>query len=110
MKARLRDIVQNLEHEDLVKMMKDIDVTGGIHLKNLLKAQIKENEKQHEQFCSTCAGKLDPNSTNNFTLIFGPDDFKKKASFCALDCMEYFLENLKKIKKGEDPWNKKLSQ
>jgi hypothetical protein len=104
LKLRMRDVVENLEHDELVKVIKDIEETGGLHLKNLVKEQIKENEKLHDNCCAICSNKLDPSSTNNYTLIFEPDDFRKKASFCALDCLEYFLGNLKKIKNGEDPW------
>jgi hypothetical protein len=35
-------------------------------------------------------------------LIFGPKDFRKKASFCALDCLEYFIEKIKKEKKAKE--------
>ena len=29
-----------------------------------------------------------------------PDDFRKKASFCGLDCLEYFLIKIRQIKQG----------
>lgn len=49
-------------------------------------------------FCAVCGSKLDE-SQYVYTLVFGPDDFQKKASFCGLDCMEYFLNYLKKLNK-----------
>jgi hypothetical protein len=92
----IKDIVTHIDHEDLMKLRQDLD-KGGIHLKNLIEKQIKENEKKHEAYCSTCNINIDPQQVNNFTLLFGPEDFRKKASFCGLDCLEYFLGKLKKI-------------
>lgn len=98
MKYRLKDIVDTLEFDELVKMKKDLE-SGGFHLKRFLESKIKQQEKQHEKYCSNCSNELKPESTNNFTLIFGPDDFRKKASFCGMDCLEYFLKELKEMKK-----------
>jgi hypothetical protein len=92
----LRDVVRGLEHSELMKIKKDLDA-GAIHIRKLINSQIKENEKQHEAYCATCMAKIDPQQRSNFTLLFGPDDFKKKASFCGMDCLEYFLQKLKKI-------------
>lgn len=97
MKYRLREVIDSLEFDELVKMKKDVE-QGGFHLKQFLDKKIKEQEKKHEQYCSNCSAELKPESTNNFTLVFGPDDFRKKASFCGLDCLEYFLKELKHIK------------
>ena len=98
MKYKLRDVVESLEYDELMKMNADLE-HGGFHLKKFLKQKISEIEHQHEQSCSNCSALLDPNNTNNFTLVFGPHDFRKKASFCGIDCMEYFLLELKQIKK-----------
>lgn len=98
MKYRLRDVINTLEYDELLKIKNDLD-NGGFHLKQFIDTKIKEIEKEHEQFCSNCSSALNPNSTNNFTLIFGPHDFRKKTSFCGMDCMEYFLKELKQIKK-----------
>lgn len=97
MQYRLRDMIESLEYDDLVKMKRDIE-GGSYHLKKLLKEKLLEEEKKHAKVCSVCSNDIDPRNVNNFTLIFGPDDFKKKASFCGLDCLEYFLTKLKHIK------------
>ena len=99
MKYRLKDVVGTLDFSELQKISNDLD-KGGIHLKKLVKDEIKKNEKLHDKHCSVCANKIHPEDMNNYTLVFGPESFKKKASFCAIDCMEYFLHNLKKIKSG----------
>lgn len=98
MKHRLRDVIDSLDHSELIKIRNDLE-TGGVHLQNFVKKKILEREKEHENYCSVCQGKLEPSSTSNFTLVFGPSDLKKKASFCAIDCLNYFLRQLEEIKK-----------
>ena len=98
MKYRLKEIIDSLEFDELVRMKKDLEA-GGFHLKKFLDIKIKDEERKHEQYCSTCSAELKPNSTNNFTIVFGPEDFRKKESFCGIDCLEYFLKELKQIKK-----------
>jgi hypothetical protein len=97
MKYKLREVIDSLDYNEMVKMRKDIDA-GGFHLKKFLDSKIKEQEKAHDTSCANCFSELDPNRTNNFTLVFGPHDFRKKASFCGVDCLEYFLKELKKMK------------
>lgn len=96
---KVREIVGGLDHDELVKLKKDLD-KGAVHFKKLIEHQIEQNEKMHEQDCSTCQSEIDPYSTTNFTLIFGPDDFKKKATFCGQDCLEFFLQKIKRIKEA----------
>jgi len=96
---KVREIVGGLDHDELVKLKKDLD-KGAVHFKKLIEFQIEQNEKMHESYCSTCQSRIDPYSTTNFTLIFGPDDFKKKATFCAQDCLEFFLQKIKRIKEA----------
>jgi hypothetical protein len=48
-----------------------------------------------------CNSKIEPH-TNSFILVFGSDDCRKKAHFCAVDCMEYFIAHLKFMKKQEE--------
>lgn len=91
-----------LEYEELVRIKKDLKY-GGIHLKKLIDEKIKEKELIHKKYCSTCNAEIEP-SKRSYTLLFGPEDFKKKTTFCALDCMEYFLKQLKDMEKiqGEE--------
>ncbi len=96
----VRDALKALDHDELVKLRNDLN-QGGIHLKNLVDHHIKMIEKEHEAFCTTCMSPIDLDDTNTFTLVFGPEDFRKKATFCAIDCLEYFLAGLKESRKGE---------
>ena len=102
---RLKDFLNSLEHYELVKLRQDLE-KGNINLTKAIQEKIKEHEKKHTIYCATCSNSLDPYNTNNYTLIFGPEDFRKKASFCGLDCLEYFLIKLKQMKKGGENGNK----
>ena len=98
MKKKLKEIVDNLEHEDLIKLQKDIEEEGGIHVKRLVSEKIQQLEDNEKAICAVCGKPINPYYTEHYKLIFGPRDFRKKASFCALDCMEYFLKNLRESK------------
>lgn len=99
MKKRLRDIIDSLDYYELLRIKKDLN-DGGFHLKNFLDAHITEREKDHFAVCAVCANEIDSESTQIFTLLFGPVGFKKKATFCGKDCLEYFLGNLENMRKG----------
>ncbi len=97
MNYRIAEFLNSLEHYELVKLRQDME-KGAFDLSKAIKDKIKEHEKKHASCCATCSSSLDPYNTNNYTIIFGPEDFKKKASFCGLDCLEYFLIKLKQMK------------
>ncbi|MEK6983150.1 MAG: hypothetical protein AABX33_01125 [Nanoarchaeota archaeon] len=97
MGRKFEDVIDILEYDELRRFKNDLD-TGAIMLKKLLEEKIKRKLKEHEKICATCTNDLNFYKANNYTLIFGPDDFKKKASFCGLDCLEYFILKLKDIK------------
>ena len=105
MKRRFEEVVEMIEFNELVNMKRDLD-KGGLEIDKVISGRIKEELKKHDVCCTTCSAKIDPYSTSNFTLIFGPDDLKKKASFCALDCMEYFIKNLKDLRRDWKEANK----
>src|SRR3989338_6325808 len=75
---RLRDVVDSLDFNELVKMQQDL-ASGGFHLRKFLDKVISEKKNLHADHCATCSAPLTPTSRHNFTLVFGPDDFRKKA-------------------------------
>ena len=86
-----------LEHYELVKLKQEME-NGNLDVEKEVQENIKELEKKQAKYCGTCSNTLNLYNTNNYTIIFGPEDFKKKASFCGLDCLEYFLIKLKQMK------------
>ncbi len=103
MARRFEDVIEILDYNELMRFKVDLD-SGAITVKRLLEEKIKKKLKEHERICATCSNNLNFYRSNNYTLVFGPDDFKKKASFCGLDCLEYFIIKLKdmKVKPKED--------
>ena len=97
MSRRFEEIFEILDYNELMRFKTDVD-TGAIAVKRLLEEKIKNKLKEHEKVCVTCSNNLNFYKTNNYTLVFGPDDFKKKASFCGLDCLEYFIHKLKEFR------------
>lgn len=96
---RFTKFLSSLEHYELVRLKKQLE-SGTLDMEKELQGYIKDLEKKHAKDCTTCSNTLDMYNTNNYTLVFGPEDFRKKASFCGLDCLEYFMIKLKQIKGG----------
>ena len=97
MARKFEEVIDILDYDELMRFKNDLD-TGAVTLKKALEEKIKNKLKEHEKVCATCSNTLNFYKTNNYTLVFGPDDFKKKASFCGLDCLEYFINKMKDMK------------
>ena len=93
---RLSSIINSLNYKDLKAIEKDL-YEGNI-------AQlIKQNKKKVESLrpdttCPTCGSVL---KNPPYVLEFGRHDFRKRASFCGLDCLNFFISKLNKEKKLE---------
>lgn len=94
---KFEEVLDVLEYGELMRFKKDLD-SGAMEIKKAIEEKVKKKLKEHEKTCAVCSNDIDFYRTSNYTLLFGPDDFKKKASFCGLDCLEYFISKLKKIK------------
>jgi len=97
MKYSFKDVLEQIEYNELVKLKEDLE-SGGLGIRRLIETKINEEVAKHQEQCSICFVVLKKYSTNNYTLVFGPNDFRKKASFCGMDCLEYFINDLKQIK------------
>ena len=100
MSRRFEDMMEVLDYNELMRFKSDLD-SGAITLKKLLEEKIKKRLKEHEKICATCSNELKFYNTSNYTMVFGPDDFKKKASFCGLDCLGHFVMQLRSLKQSE---------
>jgi hypothetical protein len=105
MRFKIKEFLGNLEHYELVKLKQDLD-KGNIDLSKAVKEHIFQLEKKHSKFCVTCSNDINQFNSNTFTILFGPEDFKKKASFCGMDCLQYFLSRISKVCRGEKIENK----
>jgi hypothetical protein len=98
MKKRFREVIEDISYEDLLRIRKDIE-TGGKHIHELIGSKITQIEKEDIKVCATCGTTINPHFMDDFMLVFGRYDFKKKAYFCGLDCLNYFVDKLNKKEK-----------
>jgi hypothetical protein len=91
---RLAKLIESLDEGDLKLIKKDLEI-GNIE--KLINKKLQD--KKEEDFNKVCPVCQTPIEEENLTLIFGPEDLRKKASFCAMDCLEYFLNRIKLEKK-----------
>ena len=97
MKLKLHDAIGTLEYNDLVDLHEDLK-EGGHSLRSLVEQKIVEKEKEQGKYCSVCNNEIDVHSTSNYTLLLGPEGLRRKAHFCAVDCMKYFITEMENRK------------
>ena len=102
MKYKFKEFLENLDYNELLEFQKQMK-EGNSTVKEVLTNHVDVVEKINSRVCATCGNQLDM-TTKNLALHFGPENFKKKATFCAFDCLEFFLTQLKdiEIKKEKD--------
>ncbi|MBW2971329.1 hypothetical protein KY320_04175 [Candidatus Woesearchaeota archaeon] len=98
-KKRLREAMEDVEYEDLLKLDKDLS-SGGLHLKKLVAQKLHDIESEQVKLCATCGTSINPYFIDDFTLTFGRRDFRKRAHFCGTDCLKYFLNSLESEEKN----------
>lgn len=97
MKLKLNDAISSMDYPDLVDLNEDL-MEGGHSTRKLVEQKIVEKEKALGKVCAVCQSEMDPHSTNNYTILLGPEGLRRKASFCALDCLKFFIADLEKRK------------
>ena len=95
-KKNFIDMLSSLEYDELLELQRDL-FNGGSSTKQVVSNKIKEITAKESRTCGTCGSPVNLRVANEFTLIFGTPEVKKRASFCALDCMDYFTSNLKNL-------------
>jgi hypothetical protein len=90
MKLKIKDAIGSMDYHDLVELHEDLG-NGGHVTRELVKGVILDKEKEMGRLCHVCQSEIDPHSTTNYTLLLGPEGLRRKASFCALDCLKYFI-------------------
>ena len=95
-KKKVIDVLGSLEYEELIELQRDL-FNGGTSIKQMISNKLKEITSTESRTCGTCGSSVNLRVANEFTLLFGPPELKKRVSFCALDCMEYFTRSLKSL-------------
>jgi len=96
LEKKFMDVVSSLEYEELVELQRDL-LKGGASIRQVVSNKLKVITATESRICGTCGNQVNLRLADELTLIFGPSRLKKKVSFCALDCMEYFTNNLRRI-------------
>ncbi|MFP4403403.1 MAG: hypothetical protein ACOC3X_01200 [Nanoarchaeota archaeon] len=96
MDSKINQIIETMPENELYKLRAEIS-NGAINLKKQLDKKIKLLENSKTGYCITCGKDVSSHPTS-FTLIFGENEFRKKAIFCEIDCLQYFLSEIKQIK------------
>jgi len=96
----VRKAIEGLDYEQLQKLSADLQA-GGHHLRRLVESRREELTARHVVVCATCGKEINPlDKDNDLSLEFGPIDLRKRAHFCAPDCLQYFLDgNVRKSSK-----------
>lgn len=87
----MHELLNNLTYEELLQLRTDIG-NSAEYLHKLVTHKMNKIEATPRCTCANCQT---PISDNSFTLIFGPHDFRKKATCCSLECQEMFLFKLR---------------
>jgi len=90
---QLKKIIDDMNYDDLKLLQKDLN-SGNIE--KLIKDRLLYFEKGRK-ICPVCYRTIEEND-EHFTLVFGPKDFKKKANFCGLDCLGFFISKIKEVR------------
>lgn len=98
-KRKLVDAIEMMDYEELIKVKKDIE-GGGTLIREAVDEQIKREESKPLPECTVCSNNI-IEDRESYTILFGKGSERKKASFCALDCLEYFLKELKQVEKKD---------
>lgn len=94
-------------YEDLKIILEDLE-NGGDSTKETIKEIIKEVEENEATQCATCGQSINI-AQIPFLLEFGPENIRKEAHFCAIDCLQYFIKNIKELKDRKKEFSNKIS-
>jgi hypothetical protein len=94
MEYRIEDLVEGLTYAQLLRMQFDLN-HGSLQLKKLVDSRIKQLEQANRRVCATCNCPIMDDSDHVYTLMFGPSDFRKKATCCGMDCFDEFVKKVK---------------
>lgn len=90
---KLSKIIIDMDEAELRQVKQDIEEGNIQRLVNQTLAARQEDNPN--KVCPVCHA---PITDTAETLVFGPAGLRKKASFCAFDCLEFFITRLKEQK------------
>lgn len=98
MKEKFKEAIANWEYHDIKLFQKELE-RGGRSIKEILEQRLIDiEEKESNNVCPTCNDYVN-REENHYTLVFGSKNFRKRANFCAADCLLYFVNKMNEIEK-----------
>ena len=95
--SRIPKIVESADLRELQEIERELK-EGTIH--TLLEKRL--SRAQLDKTCPVC--NLPVSREKAFILEFGPYDFRQRAAFDGIDCLEYFITHMKKMKQQDDEY------
>jgi hypothetical protein len=93
---KLPQLIENMTYSDLLALQKDLRVGN---LDRLISKRMEDIKPTQTKCCPVC--NISVSQDTHLTLIFGPADFRQKASFDGPDCLIYFLDQIRKKEEKE---------
>ncbi len=95
---KLANIINSMSEQELKLIQKDLyEGNIGYLIKKRLYEIDKSKSDEEKKVCPICGAKVSED-TAKYVLMFGPPDFRKKAMFDEIDCLGYFIANIKESK------------
>ena len=83
-----------MDYPELKSLQKDLYCGNkSLAIKSKIK-HLEKNKSDNQSLCPVCGTEME-STKSKFTLIFGTTGFKKKAIFCEIDCLQFFISQLK---------------
>ena len=95
---KINHLLGHLEYKDLLDLKQDLDA-GSYLLHHAVNKKLNDIELSHRKVCACCEKELEKEVDDVYTLLFGEQTIRKKASFCGLDCLQHFLYSLNQSKR-----------
>lgn len=86
---KLAKLINSMNLNDLRKIRKDL--VEGNFLKLIDKRLTKLQDPN--KVCPICGSNIDENSIE---MVFGREGLRKRATFCGHDCLEFFINDMKR--------------
>ena len=81
--------IGEMSQEELLRLKQELDQGKIVRL---VSKRISQVQGDPNSVCPVCHSQVDDES---MTLVFGPAGLRQKASFCAADCLKYFLDKMR---------------
>ena len=98
MEDKLLKLLGSLDFTELQKVKRDLD-SGSLLFKHIVNQKIAEVEHSDRHVCASCGAMMSKEKHEVYTLLFGAQSIRKKASFCGTDCLQDFLEDIRDTSK-----------